>query len=76
MKVKSLTYNWFQAGSTLDRDGAGEDWAHYTVGERGITLIEEFEPHNGNQVWNYLVHHEDGAKYRVFNPNFVEYFPQ
>ena len=43
-------------------------------GEKGVTFIEENEPHNGMQLWNYVVHLEDGTKYRIFNPNFVEYF--
>lgn len=73
-KVKSLTFNWRQAGSTIDRDGAGEDYERYTVGVNGVMSIEENEPHNGNQVWNYVVNHEDGESCRIFNPNFVEYF--
>lgn len=76
MQVRKVSYNWHQAGSITDRDGAGEDWVQCTVGEKGVTLIEENEPRNGYQVWNYLVHHEDGTKFRIFNPNFVEYFPQ
>lgn len=74
MKVKSVQFNWHQAGSTIDRDGAGEDWNRSTVGEKGVVLIEENEPHNGMQLWNYVVHCEDGTKTRIFNPNFVEYF--
>ena len=41
-KIKSVSYNWRQVGSTQDRDGAGEDWDRFTVGERGVILIEEF----------------------------------
>lgn len=74
MKVKSVTYNWHQAGSVQDRDGSGENWERFVVGEKGVILIEENEPHNGMQLWNYVVHLEDGTKYRIFNPNFVEYF--
>ena len=74
MKVKSVMYNWRQVGSTVDRDGAGDDWEIFTVGKNGVKSIEENEPHNGMQLWNYVVHLEDGTKYRIFNPNFVEYF--
>ena len=74
MKVKSVTFNWHQVGSATDRDGAGESWDRSTVGEKGVTLIEENEPTNGMQQWNYVVHFEDGKRTRIFNPNFVEYF--
>lgn len=74
MKVKSVKYNWHQVGSVQDRDGSGEDWTRCEVGEKGVTLIEENEPNNGMQLWNYVVHLEEGTKYRIFNPNFVEYF--
>jgi hypothetical protein len=74
MKVKSVRYNWRQVGSTIDRDGAGDDWERFTVGEKGVTSIEENEPCNGMQLWNYVVHLEDGIVYRIFNPNFIEYF--
>lgn len=74
MKVKSVNYNWRQAGSTVDRDGAGEDYNRFVVGEKGVTSIDENEPHNGMQLWNYVVHLQDGTTYRIFNPNFVEYF--
>lgn len=72
--VKSVKYNWRQIGSTIDRDGAGDDWERFTVGEKGVVSIKENEPHNGMQLWNYLVTLEDGTSYRIFNPNFVEYF--
>ena len=75
MTVKSLTFDWFQCGSIQDTDGAGENWSKYTVGTDGILSIEENEPHNGLEKWNYLVTHEDGRVFRVFNPNFIEYFP-
>lgn len=71
-KIKSVSYNWRQVGSTQDRDGAGEDWDRFTVGERGVILIEEFLS-QGNT--NYLVHLENKSSFRIFNPNFVEYFP-
>ena len=73
MKVKSVKYNWHQVGSNIDRDGSGEDWSVYEVGVKGVTLIEENEPCNGMQLWNYVVHLEDGTKFRIFNANFVEY---
>jgi hypothetical protein len=75
MKVKSVKYNWRQVGSTVDRDGAGDDWERFTVGENGVTSIEEHEPHNELQQWNYVVRMENGSSCRIFNPNFVEYFP-
>ncbi len=74
-KVKSVTYNWHQAGSVQDRDGACENWERCKVGEKGVKYIEENEPHNGMQLWNYVVRLEDGSSFRIFNPNFVEYFP-
>jgi len=73
-QVKSVMYNWRQAGSVVDRDGAGEDFDRVTVGEKGVKSIEENEPHNGNQLWNYVVELENRGSYRIFNPNFVEYF--
>jgi len=80
MKVKSLIFNWFQCGSTVDRDGAGEDMSRYQVGGSvtnvKVISIEENIPRNGNEVWNYLVNLEDGSACRVFNPNHVEYFPK
>ncbi len=73
-KVKSVRYNWVQVGSTIDRAGAGEDWQRFTVGENGVISIEENEPHNGMQLWNYVVELENGESCRIFNPNFIEYF--
>lgn len=73
--VKSIRYNWRQVGSTADRDGAGEDWDWWQVGEKGVIEIVENPPRNEMQVWNYEVSLEGGRKYRIFNPNFVEYFP-
>lgn len=74
MKVKQITFNWFQRGSTSDRDGAGEDYDFYEVGRKGVVEIIENEPHNGFQKWNYVIKCEDGSTYRVFNPNWIEYF--
>ena len=74
-KIKSVSYNWRQVGSTQDRDGAGEDWDRFTVGERGVILIEEFLSQGSGDLTNYLVHIEDKSSFRIFNPNFVEYFP-
>ena len=73
-QVKSLKYNWRQAGSTVDRDGAGEDYDAFTVGLNGVLSIEENAPCNGMELWNYVVNLENGTTYRIFNPNFVEYF--
>lgn len=72
-KVKLLDFNWRQVGSVQDRDGAGEDYMRLTVGVNGVVSIEENEPHNGMQLWNYVVTHEDGRQTRIFNPNYVEY---
>ena len=44
--VKSVTFNWHQAGSTQDRDGAGENWERVTVGMRGVLKITEYIPTN------------------------------
>ena len=75
MKVKSVKYNWRQVGSTIDKDGAGDDWERFTIGEKGVQDIEENEPTNGMQLWNYVVTMDDGTIYRIFNPNFIEYYP-
>lgn len=74
MNVKVLWSNWFQAGSVLDRDGAGEDYTRHSVGIDGITSIEE-EKEDG-MPYSYLVKYDDGTLKRLFNPNFVEYFPK
>jgi hypothetical protein len=76
MKVKSVTYNWHSYGSTLDRDGTGDNWERFVVGEYGVVSIEENIPQTAFQVWNYVVNLENGVRYRVFNPNFVEYFSE
>jgi hypothetical protein len=75
-KVKSVNYNWHQVGSTIERDGAGEDYNRFTVGEKGVKSIEENQPHYGMELWNYVVELENGTTYRIFNPNFVEYFSE
>lgn len=73
VKIKVLYYNWRQVGSIQDRDGAGEDWDRFTVGEKGVVLIEElfFEA-----IPNYTVHFEDDSYIKIFNPNQVEYFAE
>jgi len=73
-KVKLIMFNWRQVGSIQDRDGAGENYDKFEVGVSGITEIQENEPCNGMQLWNYIAVHEDGRSFRVFNPNFIEYF--
>ena len=75
MKVKELQYNWYQHGSIQDNLGAGEDYYRYVVGEHGVVSIEENEPTNGLQKWNYIVRMESGEAHRVFNPNLVIYYP-
>ena len=76
MKVKKIKYNWRQAGSTIDRDGASEDYDYFTVGDSGVLSIEENIPCNGLEIWNYVVTLGNGKVYRVFNINFVEYFAE
>lgn len=73
-KVKRLLFNWHQAGSIQDNSGCGENWLQYVVGVSGVISIEENIPNNGMELWNYVITTEDGTTYRVFNPNFVEYF--
>jgi len=68
-KVKSVKYNWRQVGSVQDRDGAGDDWDRYTVGEKNVISITEITLDG----FNYLVKFQDGSACRIFNPNFVEY---
>lgn len=79
MKVKSVIFNWFQCGSVVDRDGSGEDFSKYIVGGMATNLtvisIDESIPRNVGEVWNYLIHFDDGSSARIFNPNHVEYFP-
>lgn len=73
-KVKSIRYNWRPVGSL--NEGIGDDWNYFEVGKNGVKSIEENEPRNGMQLWNYVVELESGTVYRIFNPNFVEYFPE
>lgn len=76
MKVREIIYNWFQCGSTQDRDGAGENWTRVTVGSNGVVSIEEHKAAGEGDKWNYLIEFEDGRLLRVFNPNTVEYVKQ
>jgi len=76
MKVKSLQFNWHQVGSTIDRDGSGENYHRHEVGKNHVHEIVEYPPTMSGEVWNYKVFLEDGTIYRVFNPNFVEYFKE
>lgn len=71
MKVKKVKYNWHQVGSAVDRDGAGEDWNWFEVGQNGVTEIKENHPTDGMPL-NYVVIAEDKIV-RIFNPNYVEY---
>lgn len=71
--IKSITYNWRQVGSVQDRDGSGEDYDRFTIGVRGVILIEEFLAPKWGNLTNYRVHIEDGTSFRIFNPTFVEY---
>jgi hypothetical protein len=75
-KVKSVSYNWRQVGSTIDRDGAGDDCERFTVGEKGVVDIVEHQPGGGMDLWYYGVYMEDGRYYRIFNPNVVEFYPR
>lgn len=75
-KVKSVTYNWHQNGSTTDRDGAGEDWYRVTVGKLGCKEISEDCSDHDTVSHSYFVTNEDGSALRIFNPNLVEYFPE
>lgn len=68
--IEILHCNWRQVGSTIDRDGAGEDYDRYQVGKSGVILIEEFAVVS---PYNYLIHFEDGKHIRAFNPNYIEY---
>lgn len=72
-KVKVLHSNWRQVGSVSDRDGAGEDYDRWNVGNNGLISIEENEPTSQNEFWNYILKFEDGSSKRIFNPNYVEY---
>lgn len=74
MKVKILDVNWRQVGSVQDREGSGDDYTRFQVGERGVVSIEENEPMGGNKLHHFLIEKEDGSFCKVFNPNYVEYF--
>lgn len=74
MKVKEVFYNWYQCGSTQDRDGAGESWSRITVGVESVVEIIEHLPQGEGDKINYLVKYEDGSAFRIFNPNSVIYF--
>lgn len=71
MKVKKLLFNWRQVGSVHDKDGTGDDYERFSVGENGVILIEEI---NQALFYNYLIYFKNGTKTRVFNPNLVEYY--
>jgi len=74
MKVQRLIYNWYQTGSVVDRDGAGDNYLSITVGRGGVKDITEHIPQGEGDRFNYLIEYEDGHFMRVFNPNTVEYF--
>lgn len=71
MKVKKIHFNWFQTSNGQD---SGEDYSFYEVGVLGVSEIIENEPHNGLQVWNYIIKFNNHTVVRIFNPNYVEYF--
>lgn len=71
MKVKLIHYNWYQSSNGSE---SGEDYNAFEVGRNDVSEIIEHEPRNGMQLWNYIVRLNNGTIYRVFNPNFVEYF--
>ena len=70
MKIKQIHFNWRQVGSVQDRDGAGEDYDKYVVGEKGVVEIEE---NFMEAIPNYTVHFENGNYVKIFDPNFVKY---
>lgn len=74
MKVKKLKYNWRAVGSTIDRDGAGEDYDWFEIGVNDVIAIDEEKPNCQNEFWSYVIHFKDWSARRVFNPNYVEYF--
>ena len=67
--VKKLITNYRIEGDI--ESGVGEDFDPYEVGQRGVVSIEENQPANGVQLWNFLIKYEDGSEIRVFNPNKV-----
>lgn len=74
MRVKKLLHNWHQNGSVNDDFGAGYDYDLFEVGKNDVYEIKENEPHNGLQKWNYVIRKNNGDTFRIFNPNYVEYF--
>lgn len=76
MKVKSVTFNWCQVGSTCNREGAGENWEKSTVGVEGVTHIVETMPDGNGQRWNYAVYCGEELTTRIFNPSYVEYIAE
>lgn len=74
MKVKKLIYNWHYVGSVNSNDGCGEDYSWHEVGQNGIISIEEISA-TERYPFHYLVCHEDGTRFLVFNPNYVICFP-
>jgi hypothetical protein len=73
MEVRVLYTNWRQVGSISDGDGCGEDYDKDEVGKNGVVSIQENQPMNGNELWNFVVKYDDGSVKRVFNPNRIEY---
>jgi hypothetical protein len=73
MAVKSVKYNWRQVGSLHDRDGAGEDYDTFTVGEKGVLAIGEEWTRDRVSPFTYTVLLENGEIVRIFNPNVVIY---
>lgn len=76
MKVKTILFNWFQCGSTIEREGSGEDYSFFEVGKEGVSEIIENGPKSELGVLNYLVKMDDGSASRIFNPNHVEYLQE
>ena len=70
MKITSLTANWF---AWTDAHEAGEEYADYTVGKKGVVGITEHRPTDPNDKWYYDIGFDDGAIIRVFNPNTVKF---
>ena len=64
MKVKSILFNWHQAGSTLDRDGAGENYSKFEIGIKDVKEINEYPPGNGMELYHFDVTLNDGTAYK------------
>lgn len=73
-KVKKLTYNWHQVGSLSSNDGCGEDYSWHEIGQNGIISIEEILA-TKTHPFHYLVTHENGSCFKIFNPCYVICFP-